>query len=83
MSMWKNVILLISTCVWGYIRYSLIMGRGLQKGKITGPKLFAPPSQDSKTFCGPPFKERKLFAPLPSLWLKLQATVYKLTQNFL
>ena len=50
-------------------------GGGLQNGKITGPKLFAPPppppSRQGKTFHVPPFKERKLFAPPPLIWLKL------------
>ena len=50
-------------------------GGGLQNGKIAGPKVFAPPSRQGQTFCAPPpFKEWKLFAPLPSIWLKLQAT---------
>ena len=48
---------------------------GLQNGKIVGPKHFAPPppSRQGKAFCTHP----------PSLWLKLQAPVLKLPQNFL
>ena len=38
-------------------------GRGLQNGKIAGPKLFAPPSRQGKIFCAPTFKEWKLFVP--------------------
>ena len=37
---------------------------GLQNGNIAGLKLFAPPpSRQGKTFCAPPFKGWKLFAP--------------------
>ena len=56
--------------------WSLITGRGgLQNGKIAGPKLFAPPPRQGKTFRTPPFKEWKLFVPPPpTIWLKLQAT---------
>ena len=47
--------------------WSLITGRGgggLQNGKITAPKLFAPlPSRQVKLFVPPPFKEWKLFTP--------------------
>ena len=55
--------------------WSLIMGGGgLQNGKITGPKLFAPPHDKVKLFAPSPFKEWKLVVPPPSIWLKLQAT---------
>ena len=40
-------------------------GRGLQNGKIAGPKLLdPPPSRQGRTLCAPPpFKGWKLFAP--------------------
>ena len=58
-------------------------GGGMGKPQV--PKLFAPPpSRQGKIFRAPLFKEWKLFAPPPpSIWLKLQATAWKLPQNFL
>ena len=58
------------------------MGGG---GEIAGLKLFAPPnpSRQGKSFCAPPFKEWKLVASPPTIWLKLQATAKTLLQNFL
>ena len=49
-------------------------GGGLQNGKIAGPKLFAPPSRQGKTFCAPLLKRGNFLCPL-SIWLKLQAIV--------
>ena len=57
--------------------WSLIMGMGgFQNGKISGLKLFAPPSRQGKTFHAPPPLQRveTFYAPPPSIWLKPQAT---------
>ena len=63
-----------------YRDWSLITGRGLQNGKIVGPKLVvAPTPRPGKTFRASLFKGWKLFAPPPpSVLLKLQAPVLKL-----
>ena len=57
--------------------WSLITGRGgLQNGKITGPKLFAPPPpQDRvKLFAPHPLLKSGNFLCPPTIWLKYQAT---------
>ena len=55
---------------------------GPQNGKIAGRNVLRPPSRQGKTFRAPLLKEWEHFAP-PPIWLKLQATEYKLPQNFL
>ena len=55
------------------------MGRkGLQNGKIAGPKLFAapPPPRQGETFCTP-FNEWKLFAPPPFIMVKTSSNYPK------
>ena len=49
----------------------LSMGRGgLPNGKIAGPKLFAPPSQDkAKLFAPPPLLKNINFLRPPTIWL--------------
>ena len=62
---------------------------GLQNGKISGLKRFAPPPppQDRvKLFAPPPpplLKGGNFLRPPPSVWLKLHATVKKLPKNYL
>ena len=68
--------------------WSLIMGGGgvtKRENRRSKTVCAPPPPKDRvKLFAKPPFKEWKLFAPPPpSIWLKLQATAYKLPYNFL
>ena len=54
---------------------------GYKMGKSSEAFCNSPPpphSRQGKTFCAPPFKHWQLFAPPPSIWLKLQATAKKI-----
>ena len=64
--------------------WSLITGRGgLQNGKITGPKLFAPPPQDRVKLFAPPLLKSGSFSCPPYNMAKTSSYRVKSTQNFL